>query len=64
LMTLSYGKALQLITPMSAAITVGLNPLTAIVLGAIVLHEPITLPVLAGFTLIVFGILLANWRTR
>lgn len=64
LMTFTYSKALQLITPMSAAITVGLNPLTAILLGAVVLAEPVTLPVLAGFVLIVAGIVLANWRLR
>lgn len=64
LMTFTYGKALELITPMSAAITVGLNPLTAILLGAVVLSEPVTVRVLAGFVLIVVGILLANWRPR
>jgi drug/metabolite transporter (DMT)-like permease len=64
LMTFTYGKALELITPMSAAITIGLNPLTAIFLGAVVLSEPVTLRVLAGFVLIVAGILLANWRPR
>ena len=64
LMTFMYGKALELITPMNAAITVGLNPLTAILLGAVVLSEPVTVRVLAGFVLIVVGILLANWRPR
>ena len=62
LVTFAYGKALELITPMSAAITVGLNPLTAILLGAVVLSEPITTRVLVGFILIVAGILLANWH--
>ena len=64
LMTFAYSKALELITPMSAAITVGLNPLTAILLGTVVLSEPITMRVLAGFVLIIAGILLANWRPR
>ncbi|NNE85655.1 MAG: DMT family transporter [Alphaproteobacteria bacterium] len=64
LMTFAYGKALELITPMSAAITVGLNPLTAILLGAIVLSEPVTVRVVIGFILTVVGILLANWRPR
>jgi drug/metabolite transporter (DMT)-like permease len=64
LMTFTYGKALEMITPMSAAITVGLNPITAILLGAVVLAEPITLRVLVGFVLIVAGILLANWSPR
>lgn len=63
-MTVAYSKALQLITPMSAAVTVGLNPLTAILLGAVVLSEPITARVLVGFVLIVAGILLANLRPR
>lgn len=62
LMTFAYSRALELITPMSAAITVGLNPLTAILLGAVVLSEPMTPRVLVGFVLIVAGILLANWR--
>ncbi len=61
-MTFAYGKALELITPMSAAITVGLNPLTAILLGAVILSEPVTLRVLAGFVLIVISILIANWQ--
>lgn len=64
LMTFAYSKALELITPMRAAITVGLNPLTAILLGVVVLNEPITARVLAGFVLIVAGILLANWHPR
>ncbi len=64
LMTFTYSKALELITPMSAAITIGLNPITAILLGAVVLAEPVTVRVLAGFGLIVAGILLANWRPR
>ena len=33
LMLFLWGRALQLITPTQAAITVGLNPLTAILLG-------------------------------
>jgi drug/metabolite transporter (DMT)-like permease len=64
LMMFSWGRALQLITPTQAAITVGLNPLTAIALGAWMLSEPVTARVLGGFLLIVVAIVLANRRPR
>ena len=62
LMLFLWGRALQLITPTQAAITVGLNPLTAILLGAWLLAEPITFNVLIGFVLIVGAIVLASMR--
>lgn len=64
LMMYAWGRALQLITPTQAAITVGLNPLTAILLAAWMLSEPITLRVVAGFVLIFAAILVANYRRR
>ena len=60
LMLFWWGRALQLITPTQAAITVGLNPLTAILLGAWLLSEPVTANVLIGFVMIVASIVLAN----
>ena len=62
LMLFFWGRALQLITPTQAAITVGLNPLTAILLGAWLLSEPITVNVLVGFVLIVGAIVLASMK--
>jgi drug/metabolite transporter (DMT)-like permease len=38
-----WGKALQLITPTQAAISLGFNPLSAIFLGSILLNENITI---------------------
>ena len=63
LMLFLWGRALQLITPTQAAVTVGLNPLTAILLGAWLLSEPVTANVLAGFVMIMAAIVLANMKT-
>ena len=62
LMLFSWGRALQLITPTQAAITVGLNPLTAILLGAWMLSEPITPNILIGLVMIMVAIVLANLK--
>ncbi len=62
LMLFLWGRALQLITPTQAAVTVGLNPLTAILLGAWLLSEPVTANVLIGFVMIVAAIVLANMK--
>ncbi len=40
------------------------NPIVAVVLGAIVLGEPITLGLLVGFPLILIGSVLGTWRSR
>ena len=61
-MMLSWGQALTMITPTQAAVTVGMNPLTAIVFAALFLDEPAGLNVAAGFVLIVVAIVLANYR--
>ena len=44
-----WGKALQLISPTQAAISLGFNPLTAILLGSIILNEEITFKLGIGF---------------
>jgi len=64
LMMFAWGQALQRISPTQAAITVGLNPVTAILLAAWLLTEPITARVVIGFFLIFAAILLANYRRR
>ena len=63
-MFLTWGRALQLISPTQAAITTGFNPITAILLGAWLLAEPVSLRLLAGFALILIAILLASKRDR
>jgi drug/metabolite transporter (DMT)-like permease len=58
-MFMTWGRALQIITPTQAAITTGFNPVTAILLGAWLLTEPISLQLLGGFALILAAILLS-----
>lgn len=64
LMNFVWGRALQLITPTQASITVGLNPITALLLGAWLLSEPITLRVIAGTALIILAIALTTRGPR
>ena len=59
-----WARALRVITPTQAAVTVGMNPLTAILLGAWILSEPITLRVIIGFALLFAAILLASRPTE
>ena len=62
LMMFCWGKALQLISPTQAAISLGFNPLSAILLGYLILNEPVTFRLAIGFISIIFAILLANWK--
>jgi drug/metabolite transporter (DMT)-like permease len=40
-----------------------INPAVAILLGALILHEPITVGILIGFPLIILGSILGTWRS-
>jgi drug/metabolite transporter (DMT)-like permease len=64
LMNFLWGRALLLITPTQATITVGINPITALLLGAWLLSEPITWRVIAGVILLIFAIVLTNSEPR
>ncbi len=64
LMNFMWRRALQLITPTQATITVGINPITALLLGAWLLSEPITWRVLGGVVLLISAIVLTNHRSR
>ena len=59
-----WGKALQLVSPTQAAISLGFNPLTAILLGSIILNEEITFKLGIGFISILMAIILANWKSK
>ena len=61
LMFLLWGRALRSISPTQAAIATGLNPVSAILLGAWILYEPVTYRLLGGFLLILAGILISSW---
>lgn len=54
--------ALQRSTPSRVAVFIAINPITAITLGAILLHEPVTFRFLIGLAGVIAGIILANWR--
>ncbi|MAV87681.1 MAG: hypothetical protein CMM67_05475 [Rhodospirillaceae bacterium] len=60
LMFLLWGRALRSISPTQAAIATGLNPVTAILLGAWILYEPVTFRLIGGFLLILLGILISS----
>ena len=59
-----WGKALQLISPTQATISLGFNTLSAILLGYFILNEEITLKLIVSFLSIIFAITLANWKTK
>jgi len=59
-MFLSWGRALQMISPTQAAITTGFNPVTAILLGAWLLSEPVSWQLLGGFALVTLAIFIST----
>jgi drug/metabolite transporter (DMT)-like permease len=64
LMTFMWGHALQLITPSQATITVGLNPVTALLLGGWILSEPVTLRIALGLALLIVAIVVTTSDKR
>jgi drug/metabolite transporter (DMT)-like permease len=64
LMNFLWGRALQLITPTQATITVGLNPVTALFLGAWILSEPVTLRIVIGVALLITAIIVTTSDNR
>lgn len=54
--------ALERSTPSRVAVFITLNPITAITMSAVLLHEPITTGFLFGLVGVLGGIILANWR--
>jgi drug/metabolite transporter (DMT)-like permease len=54
--------ALQRSTPSRIAVFIALNPVTATLLGALLMHEPMTRSFVAGLVCVLGGIFLANWR--
>ena len=53
--------ALTRLTPTQVAVYVNLNPLVAIILGAILLEEKLTGVFVVGFVAVVAGVLFVNW---
>lgn len=56
--------ALRHTTPTLVAVALPMNPLMALLLGAVLLGEEVTAEMIAGFVLVIVGIIIANWRRR
>jgi len=56
--------ALRHTTPTLVAVSLPMNPLMALLWGAVLLGEPVTLPMIVGFGLVIVGIVTTNWRPR
>ena len=54
--------ALRHTTPTLVAVSLPMNPLMALLLGAILLGEPVTVSMVIGFALVIVGIAVTNWR--
>lgn len=62
MMNVIWAAALARILPSQATITIGLNPLAAILLGALMLGEELSYTLFGGFVLVVAGILMSNFE--
>jgi drug/metabolite transporter (DMT)-like permease len=60
----SWIWALERISPSRVAVTISLNPVSAAILGALVLGEPLTARLMIGLVGVVAGIALTNWPVR
>jgi drug/metabolite transporter (DMT)-like permease len=56
--------ALRHTTPTLVAIALPMNPLMALLWGAVLLGEPVTASMVVGFALVLVGIATSNWRPR
>jgi len=56
--------ALTRLTPTQVAVYVNVNPMVAIILGAILLTEKLTSVLVVGFVAVVVGVLFVNWPRR
>jgi drug/metabolite transporter (DMT)-like permease len=56
--------ALTRLTPTQVAVYVNVNPMVAIILGAILLAEKLTGAFVVGFVAVVVGVLFVNWPRR
>ena len=57
IMIFCWGKALQLATPTQASLCMGFHPLTAMLLGSLMLNEQITSNLVIGFILVFLAVL-------
>lgn len=59
-----YTRGLQVLAPSKASVLAFAEPMTATILGVVVLHEPMTLSAFVGIALIFAGIVVLNRRSK
>ena len=59
-----WGKALQHASPTQATLCMGFHPLTAMLLGSLMLEEQITLSLFIGFFLVFIAILFIQIKSK
>jgi drug/metabolite transporter (DMT)-like permease len=59
-----FAYALGRMGPTQAAVYINLNPLTAMILAVVLLHEPLLASVIVGMVVVLTGVLLVNWPKR
>jgi len=56
--------ALRHTTPTLVAVSLPMNPLMALIWGAVLLDEEVTVTMIIGFILVIAGIAITNWQRR
>lgn len=56
--------ALRHTTPTLVAISLPMNPFVALILGSLLLDEPLTKTMMAGFLMVLFGVFISNWYSK
>lgn len=56
-----FAYALGRMGPTQAIVYINLNPLTAIILGVVLLNEPLLASIVVGMVVVLTGVLLMNW---
>jgi drug/metabolite transporter (DMT)-like permease len=62
LMKSMFTSSINMSTPTGITMTVGFNPLSAMILGALILSEPVSSNILIGFFCVVVAVILANYE--
>jgi drug/metabolite transporter (DMT)-like permease len=64
LMVMIYIMAINMTNPTGVTMTVGFNPLSSIILGSLILSEPVTYRIVGGFLCIVGAVILSNMERQ
>ena len=56
--------ALRHTTPTLVAIALPMNPFVALILGSLLLDEPLTTMMMAGFLMVLLGVFITNWYSQ